>query len=312
MLCYQYFSINTTQKDIMLSNLCKNASVLVCIILTFTSTSRAAINKAAVWKDFSLSGNFKLSSQSSPYSSWKNGEGNVFFSFGKQQSNSYGGDTKLQILQMKLNPLQLQFGLKASHCLEVSLSPDKPSFTIPGNFKHHKNSKPHNLTVGHIYLIRCNKIVFLLDLHEHSFTKPARSRYGTYKSRYIKCSLRGRYTILSTTMTDIGWKNRIFGGSAGIKYSLPFIPLSIFFDSKEGIGLSCSGKIPTPIGVFEVYKNVSSLGKTTLTIIIGNKKYLYDLENRPFSISLPNDLQGKSKIVYDGEGSIIVTIPRPL
>lgn len=287
------------------------AFTLFLMILSLTSNSKAAENKAAKWKDFALSGSFRLSSQSSPYSSWKKGEGNVFYSFGKQQSNSYGGDTELQILQMNLNPLQLHFGLKSSHCLEVSLAPRKPSLTIPSNFRHRKNPRPHKLTVGHIYLVRCNKIVFLLDLHEHSFTKPARNRYGMYTSRQIKCSLRGRYTILSTTMADIGWRNRIFGGSTGIKYALPFIPLSIYFDSKDGIGISCSGKIPTPIGVFEVYKNVSFPGKNTLTIIIGNKKHVYDLENRPFSVSLPNELEGRSKIEYDGEGNIVVTIPRP-
>lgn len=101
-------------------------------------------------------------------------------------------------------------------------------------------------------------------------------------------------------------------GSFGVKFKPYVIPLSIVFDSRAGIVLSCEGKIPTPIGTFEIYKNVSFPRKKTLTIVLRDKKHVYDLGDRSFKISLPNDLHGKSKVEYDGNGNIFVVVPNPV
>ena len=100
-------------------------------------------------------------------------------------------------------------------------------------------------------------------------------------------------------------------GSFGAKFKPHIIPLSIAFDSRAGIVLSCEGKIPTPIGTFEIYKNVTFPKKKTLTIVLRDKKYVYDLGDRSFNVSLPNDLHGKSKVEYDGNGNIFVVVPNP-
>jgi hypothetical protein len=275
---------------------------LILLTLIFSTTC-----KAAEWSELMVSGSFRITPEASWLTEWKKGEGKVFYSFGRKQANLSGGDTEFQVLKRNYKPLQVYFGLQASHCTEVSLAPQTPAFFIPAFFQQDRHIKPHKLTVGHIYMIRCDKIVFLLDVHECSII----SKKKDYHGYDAKCILSGRYTVLSTTMKSIHGK-RGLGGSMGIEYSLPFIPLSIAFDSKEGIRLSCSGKIPTPIGVFEVYKNVSFPETNTLTIIIGDKKHIYDLENRPFTISLPNELEGKSKLEYDGKGNIIVVIPHPM
>jgi hypothetical protein len=101
-------------------------------------------------------------------------------------------------------------------------------------------------------------------------------------------------------------------GSSGIRFKPHLIPLSITLDSREGIILSCEGSIPTPVGTFEVYKNVSFPSKTTLTVVLGDKKHVYDLAGRSFKVNLPNDLEGRSRIEYDGSGSIVVVVPRPM
>ena len=101
-------------------------------------------------------------------------------------------------------------------------------------------------------------------------------------------------------------------GSVGIKYTPPFSTLSISFDTERGIVLSCEGKIPTPIGTFEIYKNVAFPDKKTLTIVLGSEKHIYDLGDRSFKVNLPNDLEGKSKVEYDGKGNIVVIVPKPV
>ena len=101
------------------------------------------------------------------------------------------------------------------------------------------------------------------------------------------------------------------GGSSGVKFKPYGIPLSIAFDSRGGIILSCEGTIPTPIGTFEIYKNVSFPGRKTLTIVLGQRKHVYDLGDRVFNVNLPNDLQGRSRVEYDGNGNVTVVVPNP-
>lgn len=107
-------------------------------------------------------------------------------------------------------------------------------------------------------------------------------------------------------------KSSTNSSSVGLRYTPPFLPLSISFDSEKGIILSAQGKIPTPIGTFEIYKNIAFPDRKTLTIVLGDKKHVYDLENRSFKVKLPNDLEGKSKVEYDGKGNIVVIVPNPV
>ena len=101
------------------------------------------------------------------------------------------------------------------------------------------------------------------------------------------------------------------GPSTGVTYESP-IGLSISIDSQRGIILQCSGRIPTLIGTFSVYSDVSFPGKQTLTVNMGDRKHVYDLGGHAFKVDLPNDLQGKSRVEYDGRGNIVVTVPDPI
>jgi hypothetical protein len=100
--------------------------------------------------------------------------------------------------------------------------------------------------------------------------------------------------------------------TGGIKFTPPFIPLSVAINSSGGIELSCNGRIPTPIGTFEIYSNVSFPQQKTLTVVIGDKKHIYNLGDRAFKVHLPNDIEGRSKVEYDGNGNIIVVVPKPV
>ncbi len=101
-------------------------------------------------------------------------------------------------------------------------------------------------------------------------------------------------------------------GSSGLKFTPYMIPLSISIDSKEGIILSCEGAIPTPLGIFEIYKNISFPKKKTLTIVLAEKKHIYDLGEKSFKVHLPNDRKAESRVEYDGHGNIVVVIPNPI
>ena len=100
--------------------------------------------------------------------------------------------------------------------------------------------------------------------------------------------------------------------SSSVKFKPYIIPLSIAFDSRVGIILSCEGSIPTPIGTFEVYKNISFPKRKTLTIVLGANKEVYDLGDRSFKVNLPNDLEARSTVEYDGNGNIVVVVPNPI
>ena len=98
----------------------------------------------------------------------------------------------------------------------------------------------------------------------------------------------------------------------GVSYEPPVIPLVISYELDSGIILSAKGKIPTPIGTFAIYKNITFPEMKTLTIVLGNEKHIYDLEDNIFEVQIPNDKEGKSTIEYDGNGNILVIIPDPI
>ena len=100
---------------------------------------------------------------------------------------------------------------------------------------------------------------------------------------------------------------------AGLEYQPPFIPLTISVNKSGKISLKVTGaKLPTPIGTFSLYANVSFPDQKILTVVVGEKKHMYDMKNTSFRVNIPNDKQGQSKIEYDGKGNITVVIPEPV
>ena len=99
---------------------------------------------------------------------------------------------------------------------------------------------------------------------------------------------------------------------AGVSYDPPIIPLVISYDSTNGLIITAIGELPTPIGTFAIYKNVSFPDRKTLTIVLNEEKYIYDLGDNKFEVQIPNDKDGNSTIEYEGDGNIIVIIPNPV
>lgn len=98
----------------------------------------------------------------------------------------------------------------------------------------------------------------------------------------------------------------------GIGYSPPVIPLTIRVNHRGEVSVSAEGPvIPTPIGTFRAYANVSFPDTNTLTVVTGKTKTVYDLKGKAFRVSIPNDRHGQSRVEYDGR-DIFVTIPEPV
>lgn len=103
--------------------------------------------------------------------------------------------------------------------------------------------------------------------------------------------------------------------NVGIRYQPPIIPIAISIGT-DGVTVSIDGHVQTPIGMFSVYGNVvapfSNEASRTLTVVAGDRGYVYPLDERTFEVNLPNDLNGKTKLSHDGKGNIRVEIPNPV
>ncbi len=100
---------------------------------------------------------------------------------------------------------------------------------------------------------------------------------------------------------------------AGLQFESNLIPLEIYISTGGEVSFGMTGpRVPTPIGTFTIYANVSFPDRKTQTVVAGDKKYMYDLHDIPFRVSLPNDLYGKSKVEYEGRGNIAVVVPKPV
>jgi hypothetical protein len=98
---------------------------------------------------------------------------------------------------------------------------------------------------------------------------------------------------------------------AGIRYQPPIVPISIAFTS-NGLSVSIEGKIQTPLGTFAAFSDIDYLSdKKILAIALGDAVYTYELDNRTFEVTLPNDRNGSSHVTYDGKGNIRVVVPHP-
>ena len=128
--------------------------------------------------------------------------------------------------------------------------------------------------------------------------------------------------IVIAVVVGVLWlaKGLLFGGAAGVSrtevgssYQAPVIPLEISIDSRGKVHLKArSGRLPTPIGTFSVYANVSFPDTKTLTVVAGETKSVFDLGQRRFQVNIPNDRNHRSTIDYDGAGNIMVVIPDPV
>ncbi|RLE28754.1 MAG: hypothetical protein DRJ61_15845 [Acidobacteria bacterium] len=100
---------------------------------------------------------------------------------------------------------------------------------------------------------------------------------------------------------------------SGVSFQPAFIPLEVSVNHRGKVSLRASGvKIPTLVGTFSIYANVAFPEKCTLTVVTGDSKTVFDLDNKKFKIAIPNDRDNNSTIEYDGNGDVIVVIPEPV
>ena len=79
-------------------------------------------------------------------------------------------------------------------------------------------------------------------------------------------------------------------------------------NSDGEVQLKGSSSIPTPIGVltWKVYIE-EDYNDPTLTIIHGEKIYVYDLGDEAYYFEFPN-YSGKVEVIYDGKGNVTIRL----
>jgi hypothetical protein len=101
----------------------------------------------------------------------------------------------------------------------------------------------------------------------------------------------------------------------GLRYEPPLVPISIEL-TRRGVSVTLEGKLQTPMGTFAAFSVASvpfsSGSGRTLTVVLREQAYVYALDDRRFSVQLPNDLRGKSQLFYDGNGNVKVVISNPV
>jgi hypothetical protein len=125
--------------------------------------------------------------------------------------------------------------------------------------------------------------------------------------------------LLLVAILSTGCVNRDTNPSFAVSYSPPLLPIEITYDVMSGqLKVALSGRIQTPIGSFKVSFGAASIAKRyngvrTLTLITGNRKYVYELEHgRPYSIRLPSDENGQAEVRYSGnDDNLEISIPNP-
>lgn len=99
---------------------------------------------------------------------------------------------------------------------------------------------------------------------------------------------------------------------AGLRYQPPIVPISIAFTS-TGLSVTIEGRIQTPVGTFAAFSEIDSPSdKKILAVALGDAVYTYELDDRTFQVQLPNDLNGATRVTYDGKGNIRVVVPNPI
>jgi hypothetical protein len=94
-------------------------------------------------------------------------------------------------------------------------------------------------------------------------------------------------------------------------YQPPLIPTKISFDLRAGIPIpkvEASGRITTPLGTFELGAGAKLADKKLLRIIVGDKEYVYALEQTEFKIELAEDLDRLCEIRSQGDKGLIIDL----
>jgi hypothetical protein len=92
-----------------------------------------------------------------------------------------------------------------------------------------------------------------------------------------------------------------------IAYQPYFIPVKVIIDSKGSIHFVGSANTPTPIGVFSIEAEIEFETNSILVIVIGNNKYVYDMESKPFVYDFSGEYE-EIIINYDGRGNLNIFI----
>lgn len=100
--------------------------------------------------------------------------------------------------------------------------------------------------------------------------------------------------------------------SGGIAYEPPIVPIKIKVTNK-GVSVNVEGRVLTPFGKFSAFTEASFPDRRTLTLVLGKRATVYQLDDRKrYTIEVPNDLRGRTKIHTDGNGNIRVVVPQPV
>jgi hypothetical protein len=92
-----------------------------------------------------------------------------------------------------------------------------------------------------------------------------------------------------------------------LSFQPDFIPVKISINQNGEVSLSCQESLPTPIGVFSIEHNVRFTKSHTLTVIYNTKKYIYSLDNKPFTFDVA-DFKGSVKITFTETGNLTIIL----
>jgi len=172
----------------------------ITFILSFLTVSPNCYAEQK-WKDIELSGQFQITPALQLWTTWQRGNGEVFYSLGKQRANSSSGDIEFYVNKRNYKPLQLDFAITATHCVDLGINTPEPNtVSIPSHFDSGDSVQKFPVVVGHTYLLKCSGVPILMDIKDLSIKilKPPRFGGNGYST---KCYLKSKYVVLSTPPT---------------------------------------------------------------------------------------------------------------
>jgi hypothetical protein len=100
--------------------------------------------------------------------------------------------------------------------------------------------------------------------------------------------------------------------SGGVTYEPPVVPIKISL-TRNGVTVSMEGRVLTPFGKISAFTEANFLEAKTLTLVIGANTTVYELDGGSrYTVEVPNDLRGRTRIHTDGKGNIRVVVPQPV
>src|SRR5688572_14951431 len=67
--------------------------------------------------------------------------------------------------------------------------------------------------------------------------------------------------------------------SGGLSYEPPIVPIKVTV-TRKGVSVSVEGRVLTPFGKFSAHSEAAFIGRKTLTLVLGKKATVYELDNR--------------------------------